>query len=407
MEKRKVSVVIPMYNVENYLEQCLQSVINQTFQELEIICIDDGSTDKTLLVANLMSEKDDRILVMKNSQNRGPSYTRNKGMSIATGKYLYFLDSDDMIEENAIAELWDKAEKNNLEVIFFDGKIIFDDNGLTEKFNGYNLQHFGEYKSVMSGEEAFNIMQQNGEWTVNAPRQFWRIDFLRNNGIKFEDGILHEDELFSTLAILKVKRCSVEKKQYFIRRLREKSIMTSVKSQKNLEGCFKCLCRIIEYLECYAEETSGYTEINCYLNKIKNHVVTSLLDHNDWEIYPRNSLEYTVKKMIELQIYQIFSKQDIYQLRSSNRIIIYGAGKAAIQVWGELFRLNIFVDGFAVTRKQGNADSLLGLPVQEISNCKEIEETIFIIAIKNRKDSKEIKSILYKMGAEQVIVPYF
>lgn len=92
----KVSVIIPVYNVEKYLEECLDSIINQTLKEIEIICIDDGSTDSSLNVLENYKKKDKRIIVLQ-QQNLGAGAARNKGLDLARGKYLSFLDADDFL----------------------------------------------------------------------------------------------------------------------------------------------------------------------------------------------------------------------------------------------------------------------------------------------------------------------
>ena len=97
----EISVVIPFYNVQKYLKQCLDSVVNQTFNDIEIICIDDGSSDSSLDILNEYAKKDDRFKILT-QENKGPSYTRNRGIDTAQGKYLYFMDSDDYIEPESL-----------------------------------------------------------------------------------------------------------------------------------------------------------------------------------------------------------------------------------------------------------------------------------------------------------------
>ena len=96
----KISVIIPVYNVEKYLRECLDSIVNQTFKDIEIICVDDGSTDKSLEILREYEQKDKRIIVIS-QPNKGVSTARNIGMQQATGKYMMFVDSDDYITQNA------------------------------------------------------------------------------------------------------------------------------------------------------------------------------------------------------------------------------------------------------------------------------------------------------------------
>ena len=97
----KVSVIVPVYNVEDYLEECIQSIRNQTLKDIEIICVDDGSTDRSYDILTKLQKKDDRIVVLK-QKNKFAGVARNKGIEIARGEYLVFLDSDDFFEETLL-----------------------------------------------------------------------------------------------------------------------------------------------------------------------------------------------------------------------------------------------------------------------------------------------------------------
>lgn len=407
MHEEMVSIIIPMYNVEKYLEECLQSVTNQTFQNLEIICIDDASTDKTLMIADSIAKRDNRICVLKNQSNKGLSYTRNRGMDVANGKYIYFLDSDDMIRENAIQELWNEAENKQLDVVFFDGIVFFEDDELIDRFKGYGMHHLGNYNLIMSGREAFDAMIKNGEWAVNAPREFWKRRFLLDHNIRFENGIIHEDELFSTLAIMQVQRCSVMKNEYFIRRFRKNSIMTSEKSQKDMNGYFACMSKILEYLSNYERNTENKDDINIYLNKMKSLIIYYMSVHKEWIIEVQSPLEYIVKKMIELEMYRLFLQKDVQKLQIADAIYIYGAGKAANQVFSELIRMSTYPNGFLVTNKNDNANTLWGLPVEEISEVAILSNTVVIIAIKDKRQVEEVKVLLDQYDIPDVIIPQF
>ena len=114
----KVSVIIPVYNVEPYLKECLNSIINQTLKDIEIICIDDCSTDNSYQILEEYSKKDNRIIILKNEKNTGgPSTARNKGIDLAKGDYLYFIDSDDYIENNFLEEMYNTAKEYNTDIV--------------------------------------------------------------------------------------------------------------------------------------------------------------------------------------------------------------------------------------------------------------------------------------------------
>lgn len=105
----KISVIIPVYNVEKYLRECLDSVVNQTFKDIEIICVDDGSTDKSLEILQEYKRKDDRFVILQ-QRHSGAGAARNYGLKLAEGKYIQFLDSDDYFEPTLLEELYTRAE---------------------------------------------------------------------------------------------------------------------------------------------------------------------------------------------------------------------------------------------------------------------------------------------------------
>ena len=114
----EISVIVPVYNVSEYLAQCMDSIINQTFEDIEIICVNDGSTDDSLKILEEYSEKDERISIIS-QENQGQGVARNVGMNAARGNYIFFMDSDDFIKLNALELLHENAVSNNSDVVFY------------------------------------------------------------------------------------------------------------------------------------------------------------------------------------------------------------------------------------------------------------------------------------------------
>ena len=122
-----ISVIIPVYNVEDYLHVCLNSVLKQTYQNFEIICIDDASTDSSTEILEYFTQKDSRIKILKNDSNKGPGYSRNKGLEVAQGKYISFLDADDWFSPDAFEILIHKCEQENLDVLIFKNIVYYEE----------------------------------------------------------------------------------------------------------------------------------------------------------------------------------------------------------------------------------------------------------------------------------------
>lgn len=146
----KVSVIIPVYNAEKYLEKCLDSVINQTLKEIEIICIDDCSTDNSYSILKEYIKKDNRIVVFKNKTNHGAGYTRNVGLNFSKGEYIGFVDSDDYIDEKYYEELYNTAKKYDPDMVSTPNMGITKNKDLydyEQNFDIGNILHlYGYYK---------------------------------------------------------------------------------------------------------------------------------------------------------------------------------------------------------------------------------------------------------------------
>lgn len=235
----KVSVIVPVYNVEQYLKECMDSLVGQTLKEIEIICVNDGSDDGSLEILQKYAKDDERITIL-NQENRGISNARNRGVQKAVGKYLYFMDSDDILELNALEKLYSCAEKNALDILYFDGESFFETEELREKNKSYFTYYIrkGDYSQVTAGPDLFRQMVMADEYRVAVWLQFFRRDFYLENKLQFYDGIVGEDNIFTCQSILKAKRVCHIKDRMFHRRVRENSIMTTKTSFAKVYGFF-------------------------------------------------------------------------------------------------------------------------------------------------------------------------
>lgn len=232
MEKL-VTVIIPIYNVKNYLKSCVESVCNQTYHNLEIILIDDGSTDGTTDLCEQLKKNDNRIILIK-QKNKGLSATRNRGLKMAHGEYIYFVDSDDWIEHNTIKVCLDIMIKEKLDVCIFDGYV---EKETEEVFFDTNMYIRKKIDSeVHSGKEMFCRLLELDEYRTQVGMFILRSKLLQRYNINFYEGILHEDNLFIFLIMMYAKRIKHIDKIYYHRRVRNESIMTTKKSMRNFRG---------------------------------------------------------------------------------------------------------------------------------------------------------------------------
>lgn len=248
-----VSVVIPVYNVEKYLKECIDSVLRQTYSSYEIILIDDGSTDSSGSICDEYVSKDDRISVVHKA-NGGLSSARNAGLEKASGKYVYFLDSDDYITENALEKLVEAAEKDKSDVVFFDAHSFADDGDQFKVSQNYIRKN--SYKTD-KGAVVFSEMQKNDEFHSAVPLLFLKKDLLKRNGIFFKDSIYYEDMLFTYQVFCCAEVVSQYKESLYYRRYRSESIMTSKKNEKH----FTSFVRVYEEVRSFSENLDIIDEV--------------------------------------------------------------------------------------------------------------------------------------------------
>ena len=164
----KFSVIIPCYNVEKYIENTIKTVLNQTYKDFEIILIDDGSKDSTLAILNNLKETDNRIKIFT-QPNKGVSYTRNRGIDIAKGEYIYFLDADDEIKNTLFEEANKVFSKKNIGVFSFGYKVIKE---TKEKIYIANKEFEGVYtsKEFLKKSKMTNLEKYGIEWFCSTKK---------------------------------------------------------------------------------------------------------------------------------------------------------------------------------------------------------------------------------------------
>ncbi len=199
----KVSVIVPIYNVENYLKACLESLVNQTLKEIEIICINDGSTDKSFGILKEYQKKDKRIKVI-NQKNQGRSAARNAGLKEVKSDYVMFCDADDRFSLTACEDMVRAIEKNNVDVVVCGVKMVYEAH---EEMRGSDIYYYG---LKYSGRRFINdeiIMGTNG----SVCNKIFRMKSLKENEIKFPEKLgTAEDYYFYSVYM------SVSKSIYFL-----------------------------------------------------------------------------------------------------------------------------------------------------------------------------------------------
>lgn len=221
----EISVIIPVYNVEKYLVECLDSVINQTFKDIEIICVNDGSTDSSLNILKKYQNKYSRIKIFT-QDNHGLSNARNRGFDQAQGKYIYFMDSDDYLELNTLEKIYSISEEKNLDLLIF--KVVsFDDESGEENYNYTDTPFLSDINKNTFTYLDFKENLLNVDVTIYS--KFFKKDLIKD--YEFPEGLIFEDNTFYIDYILEAARIDFLDECLYHRRIRKNSIIT--KASKN------------------------------------------------------------------------------------------------------------------------------------------------------------------------------
>lgn len=240
-EKIAVSVIIPFYNVAKYFDECLSSLKRQTFQNFEVILIDDGSTDGS---GDIAQKYVDCFLkcTMITKENEGQGKARNIGLQLACGKYVYFLDSDDYIADDALEILYHQAEKQKADLVLFSGKAFRDQPANRYFSERESYIRKGKYsKERYEGQELFALLKRNRDYTCSVCLQFVRRDLLQGENITFPVNTAYEDEYYAFLLFMKSRNVYVMADELFFRRIRMDSTMTSKRNARHFMG-YAALC---------------------------------------------------------------------------------------------------------------------------------------------------------------------
>lgn len=240
----KISVILPIYNVAPYLDATFQSVINQSLEDIEIIAVNDGSTDDSESIIQKYKQQDPRIISLY-QENQGQSVARNTALQHATGQYIYMMDSDDLLANpDALQICYDYAEKNKADFIFFDGESFSDGEALRYSWNTKRT-HLVEENKQYDGEFLLNLMLDTQKHNCVVWLLLINHEYLDRIGLRFYPGIIHEDELFTTILTLKSDSIYCLKQQSFIKhRIRSASTMGLRYTKRNMD----CYLTVIDEL---------------------------------------------------------------------------------------------------------------------------------------------------------------
>lgn len=322
----KVSIIIPVYNVEEYLPKCLDSVINQTLKDIEIICINDGSLDNSLDILQAYAKMDNRIIVL-DKENEGQGVARNLGIQKATGEYIGFVDPDDWVDETMFEEMYTQAKTLSSEIVVCDFWKKQDWNGKAWKNNYWWFAKGHEYKEMavptgvnLDKELVYKSLLVSPCYSIN---KIFNTNFLKTNQIEFSKDRCFEDCKFIIKSIILAKNISYLNEYFYVYRLRKSSTLHKL-SDFNIN--IRVYSDIYETLKTYNLEEKLAANFNffCVMNVIWTLPKLSIKKQKEFIAklkgkIPDHEYKY-IKKTIFKEIYGKYLKilNKIFSVKNSS-----------------------------------------------------------------------------------------
>ncbi len=397
----KVSVIMPVYNVEAYLAECLDSVLHQTFQDIEIICIDDASTDHSMDILREFAHKDARITLLQNDSNQRQAYARNKGMDRACGEYVLFVDSDDYIEKDLVAK--GLAVADGVDMVCFDYKKV------DSVWFGKDEHLFLVDEGKHSAHDYFRQSVDRNSIVYSPCTKLYRRSFLLRENIRFMDGLLYEDVVFDFLCMMNAKEIYCITDKLYEYRIRKNSSMTKGIDGKNVSAYFYIVCYLAQYYLEHHFDAGMETAVEKYIQAMYRCFI------NTYRRYSAKKDGYLLKNDMSVEKYaklygivagyeshygliQLHIAKQLETIRKAARIFVYGAGDVAREVIETLNRYDVAVDKIVVSDKKGNRNSILGNRVYGITECTGERGDSLVILATDARFYPEIEKTLSKLG---------
>ena len=346
-----VTVIIPCFNSAKYLRPCIESVLNQTLDKIEIVCIDDGSFDDTFSILMDYAKKKSNMTIIQQA-NSGLSISRNHGLEVARGEYIQLLDSDDLLTCEALQKAVGCMSEWNTDIVFFEAETFIEDDYAGDTRYVPTYGRINEYKGIYSGKELMIELLTNKEYFVSACLYMFRKSHISKNKLYFEKNLIYEDNVFTTLSLYLAKRACCIPEKLYKRRIRNESITTTKPTALNAYCYYKAYLLLTQKICSNAldERILGFI---CHLKEAARWIYLKVQEENraDFtyvEDEPFSALFYCFTRVLELDLNIIEQKnKEILELKERVKAIegslSYRTGNAIAKPW-RLIKNRILTD---------------------------------------------------------------
>ena len=374
------SVIIAAYNAEEYIAECLDSLVKQTLNKIEIVCVNDGSSDGTLQIMRQYAQKDQRIKII-NQENQRQACARNNALKIAKGKYIVFVDADDYIAPNAVEKIYKRMESNNLDMLSYGGINFNADTRQEEKSPYYDFAYLPEDfdTSCFTWKECKKFLPQ---MAVSTCLNAYKSEFVSAAKLQFPPHVYFEDNLFFVRAITKARRVGIMTDTLYYRRLHSDSVTHCW--NKNCLDYIKVATMVLEYLRTFDKSLfKKYSQYFCngIKSRFKNFDAAERKKYNKPLHKFLSTYEKYTKETPEKQVntYKLFNFLPILTVKQRGGRKTYktlGLPIWTIRKMADGLTTKCYFCGLPILKKQCHSNKittkykLLGLPFLKVSRRK-------------------------------------
>lgn len=396
----KVSVIVPIFNAEAFLITCLESLSRQSLQEIEIICVEDCSSDRSLDIIQGYQKKDSRLRIIINKENIGAAESRNIGLQAARGEYIQFMDADDYLELNALESLYVEAQNHNVDMCYLGMQLVLDN--LSEQcVVQKGIQ--GSYPEVYSGVELLRLLIERDEFFLYLCSVFYKTSFIKEKKLYFKNLVIGEGGDFILRALCQADRVIVCRNEYYHYRIHDSSTTHRENARKEL--LFGQIVQYIDVLQIFAQQQKEEV-LAVFLQKQYKKMAGGILNLTETDKQQiSNRLQIPFSKHIFNMLGQennkygiVFQKETILRVQKKKTVIIYGAGYASREIVDLLQQYAVEIIGFAVTKRDREQTCMYGHHVYEIRELVSHNKHSIVLVAANKKYNHEIGKILENYG---------
>lgn len=391
----KITVVVPVYNKEKYIARCLESLRNQSLRDLEILCVDDGSSDASVERVKECMCRDSRIVLLENRENKGVSYTRNRALDHARGEYLFFLDADDYLDGLTLERYYEELHRTDADMCFFNFIIEKESGQRADCDEGIR----GSYREVYGGQELMGLLASKDEFFLYACMVAYKREFVERYCLRFSKLKCGEGGEFILQALFLAQRVIVSEYRGYHYCLNDASVNAGANiTEEALYGQVVQYIHMLQKAALEPEAIGVSTFLDWYRGKIggaiSNLSEEAVLRFAARMEDPFSRHAWSLLTHAGICCESLFSDVDMELLKQEQAVLIYGAGYETLDVLKLLNRLGIELLGIVVTDRQNNPSALYGHRIYGLESLKDYDTGTLVLITAHSKHQKTIADTL-------------